>query len=90
MASALEALHEHDTKIVQELIESTVRSTLINLGIDPSNPIEAQKDAAFLRELRTGIQTSKRQIFALLVASLFAAIGAAVAFWFQAGGGPKP
>lgn len=29
-----------------------VHSTLISLGIDPSEPIEAQKDLATLRELR--------------------------------------
>lgn len=39
-------------KVSREVSIRAVDSTLISLGIDPKDPIEAQKDMAALREIR--------------------------------------
>lgn len=39
-------------KISREVSITAVRRTLVSLGIDPRDPIEAQKDMAALREVR--------------------------------------
>lgn len=55
-------------RIVSETVEQTVEQTLTKLGIDPDQPIEFQKDMAFVRSWRTSSDTAKRQ-------SILAAVG---------------
>lgn len=39
-------------KMAEEAAQAAVKQTLLTLGIDPEDPLEAQKDMATLRELR--------------------------------------
>lgn len=48
----LERIYAIVEKVSMDVSTRAVQSTLISLGIDPSNPIEAQKDMAALREIR--------------------------------------
>lgn len=56
-----------DEAAIRKIVEATVERTLISLGIDPKSPIEAQKDASFLRGLRLGVETGKRQMWITII-----------------------
>lgn len=38
--------------VVSEAADEAVRKALVSLGVDPTNPLETQRDMAALRELR--------------------------------------
>lgn len=46
---------------VRKIVAETVRETLTRFGIDADDPMEAQKDAAFVRRLRGSAETVQRQ-----------------------------
>lgn len=46
---------------VQHLVSEAVKQTLIQLGVDASNPIEMQRDFQHLREWRTAGEDLKRK-----------------------------
>lgn len=48
-------------QMAEDAADVAVRKTLISLGTDPANPIEAQKDMAALRELRLLIDDPETQ-----------------------------
>jgi len=52
---------------LQKLIAEAVRQTLVQMGADPSNPIEMQRDFQHLRQWRTaGEDLRAKGMFALL------------------------
>lgn len=53
---------------IRDIVEDTVRTTLMTLGVDANNPLEFQKDMAHVRNWRQSVETVKRQ-------SLMTAIG---------------
>lgn len=56
-----EQIHVMIERISQEISMKAIARTFITLGIDPQNPIEAQKDMAALRELRKLYENSNFQ-----------------------------
>ena len=46
---------------LQKLIAEAVRQTLLQMGADPSDPIEMQRDFQHLRQWRTAGENLKRQ-----------------------------
>lgn len=47
--------------MAQEAADEAVKRTLLTLGIDPDNPIQAQRDMATLRELRELVESEEFQ-----------------------------
>ncbi len=54
----MEAVTEHELK---KIVAEAVTETLLQLGIDASNPVEMQKDMAHLRSWRESVSTVKQQ-----------------------------
>jgi hypothetical protein len=52
----LEMTHAEIEAIAEEAAEKAVRKLLLTMGVDLSNPLETQKDMAYLRTWRTGTQ----------------------------------
>ena len=48
-------------EVAQEAAERAVAKALVSLGVDPSNPIETQKDMAALREWRELVSSEEFQ-----------------------------
>ena len=55
---------------VNEVVRTAVHETLVTLGLDVSDPIELQKDMAFVRDLRRGSDAVKTKGI-LVVVGLF-------------------
>nr|DAP56840.1 MAG TPA: hypothetical protein [Caudoviricetes sp.]DAU40488.1 MAG TPA: hypothetical protein [Caudoviricetes sp.] len=54
----MSALTEAD---INKIVENAVKETLTKIGIDPEQPLEYQKDMAFVRSWRASSETVKRQ-----------------------------
>lgn len=65
-------------KAVEDAVPHVVRQTLITMGLDPDNPLEAQKDAQFLRSTRNRCEQAGSKGVIVLVALVTAGIAAAV------------
>lgn len=64
---------------VEVIVEKTVNATLTKLGFDVTDPIEVQKDQAWVRGTR---QTVARGAWTMLVAFIGVIVpGSAVALW---------
>ncbi len=89
LATATEAVKraalEADREIVRELIRDIVAETLRGIGLDTKDQLEAQKDAAFIRELRLTVAQGKRHIYFVLIAAFVSALIAAVVFYVKGG-----
>ena len=48
---------------MEAVIEATVKKTLLELGLDTTNPIELQRDFAHLRTWRQSVEEVKRKGF---------------------------
>lgn len=46
---------------IRRIVSESVEQTLTRIGIDPDQPLEFQKDMAYLRGWRTSSETVKRQ-----------------------------
>lgn len=57
---------------IKKIVERTVEETLMRMGVDPKDPMEAQKDFQHLRSWRQSTEAIKRQ-------SILAAIGVVTA-----------
>lgn len=64
--------------VIKETVPLAVKETLIQLGIDASDPLECQKDFAYLRGAR---KVSKRVLAKALTALLGAGAGGSVIAW---------
>ena len=63
----LRALIKKDTK---EIIDRALHDHFISLGIDPKEPIERQKDFAFLRRQRKAIEAIERKALMTIVGTI--------------------
>jgi hypothetical protein len=66
-------------KAVEELVPIIVRQTFITMGLDPDDPMEAQKDAVFIRSTRTRCEQVNGKGLMLLVGIVGA--GALALMW---------
>lgn len=66
-----------DEETLRRVIRESMQDALKTLGIDTENPIEVQKDLAYLHTMRT--LTQKTGVKLLMTGVWFAAIGAFVA-----------
>jgi hypothetical protein len=64
---------------LENIIASTVKKTLLELGLDTTDPIEIQKDFAHLRGWREGTEEIKRKGFLTVVGVV--AVGSLGLFW---------
>lgn len=70
------SLTDHD----RDVIQATVRETLVQVGLDPSDPIESQADFRFLRQWRKGSESAAGKMLAtLLVLLVTGAVGVLIA-----------
>ena len=53
---------------MRTMIKTTVRETLVQLGVDATDPIEAQRDFQFLRDWRTTTESVRGK-------AIFTAVG---------------
>lgn len=69
------------------LVQSTVRETLRELGVDARQALEMQRDMSFLRDLRkardSGLTKAVVATVGMLVAAAFAAIAIGVRHWLN-------
>lgn len=63
---------------MRELMRETVHETLTGLGVDQSDPLETQRDLAWLRDLRRASASARAKAGATLIGLLVAALGGAV------------
>jgi len=70
---------EAATRAVEKTAPVVVESTLLSLGIDPKNPIEAQKDSAFVRQTRKRCETASNKAIVTMIGLLV--LGGAGAIW---------
>jgi hypothetical protein len=74
---------EHELK---KIVAEAVSETLLQLGIDASDPVEMQKDMAHLRAWRESVATVKQQSLITAVGILIA--GALGLMWLALRGSP--
>jgi hypothetical protein len=74
---------EHEVK---KIVAEAVSETLLQLGIDASDPVEMQKDMAHLRAWRESVNTVKQQGLVTAVGILVA--GALGLLWLAFKGSP--
>lgn len=74
---------EHELK---KIVAEAVSETLLQLGIDASDPVEMQKDMAHLRAWRESVQTVKQQ--GLIAAIGVITVGALGLIWLGLKGSP--
>ena len=70
---------EAATRAVEKTAPIVVKSTLVSLGIDPDNPIEAQKDSAFVRQTRKRCETASNKAIITMIGLLV--LGGLGALW---------
>jgi hypothetical protein len=71
---------------IRAIVKASVEETLLALGIDTDEPLEAQKDFQHLRAWRTSSETVKRQGFVTAVGILVTGIFGLI--WLAIRGGP--
>lgn len=74
---------EHELK---KIVAEAVSETLLQLGIDASDPVEMQKDMAHLRAWRESVNTVKQQGLVTAIGILVA--GALGLIWLALRGSP--
>jgi len=74
--------HELDS-IVEDAVERGVKKTLLLLGVDTSNPIEVQKDFAYIRNVRIGSSSTRVAVMGGFIASGVAGLGTLLYFGIQ-------
>lgn len=62
---------------VRALVKSTVRETLTALGVDEDDPLEVQRDLAWLRDVRKASAGARAKAGAALLALLVSAVAGA-------------
>ncbi len=68
---------------VRKITPVAVESTLLRLGMDPKQPIELQKDFAWLRNMREQAENSKKVVIKSAFSYLTTAGIAAIIAWFM-------
>jgi hypothetical protein len=64
---------------VRALVREAVRETLTSIGVDQSDPLEVQRDLAWLRDVRQASRSARGKALAALIGLLVTA--AAGALW---------
>lgn len=64
---------------IRSIVKTTVRETLLAMGVDIEDPLEAQKDFQHLRAWRQSVETVKRQ--GLMTAAGVVALGIIGLIW---------
>lgn len=64
--------------VAEAAAEKAVAKTFMAFGLDPSDPLAAQRDFAFLRDARLGAGLVRRYTVRALVSLVVTAIGTAV------------
>lgn len=69
------AMSEEETKrivemTVRETVPHVVKETLTSYGIDANNPIEVQKDNAFLHKIRTRLESTSTKVWGMIILCL--------------------
>lgn len=63
-------------QMISDGVEHGIETALTNMGIDAKKPLEAQKDFAFLREMRTGTKAlTGKVLLGLIMAAAIALAG---------------
>lgn len=62
---------------VRALVKSTVKETLVTLGVDEDDPLEVQRDLAWVRDVRKASASARAKAGAALLGLLVTAIGGA-------------
>ena len=85
----LEVVKEHVQPVVltreelRQVVKESVHETLTTIGVDPSNPIEMQKDFQHLREWRESMKTIKNRSMLTIVGVVTTGIIAALWIGFK-------
>lgn len=66
-------------RAAHKVVKVAVYETLVGLGIDPAHPMDAQKDAQFLRSTRQRCEQAGSKAAMLMVALIIG--GAAATLW---------
>lgn len=78
---------------IEEIVEATVRRTLLTMGLDTTDVLAAQKDFAYMRALREGSKASRLAILSAFIGAGCTALGTMLWLGFKAlfsqSGGPQ-
>lgn len=66
-------------RAARKVVKIAVQETLISIGFDPSHPMEAQKDAQFLRSTRQRCEQAGSKAAMLMIALIVG--GVITTFW---------
>lgn len=59
---------------IQEIVRETVRECLTSLGVDQNDPLETQRDLAWLRDLRKASASARAKAGTALLGVLVSAV----------------
>lgn len=76
--------HRPATSNVQDVVRTAVHETLTSLGMDVADPLELQRDLAFVRDLRRASDTVKTRGILILVGLVVSALAGAAWLGFKA------
>ncbi|AAT69463.1 gp04 [Alphaproteobacteria phage PhiJL001] len=68
---------------LKEIMEEAVNEALIKIGVDPSDPIEVQKDMQHLRDWRQSVESVQKRGLMVIVSTLTAGLLAALWIGFK-------
>ena len=74
----LEASRAPTTVAVADAVRLAVQETLVTMGMDATDPLQLQKDMAFIRELRETSEKVKSRGLLVLMGILVTALASAV------------
>ena len=85
---------EEVREVAHEAAEHAVQEVFLRYGIDAGNPLETQKDFAYLRQQRSAAEAVgpviKRTVIGLAVTGLLALLVIGFQNWLGGGGPPSP
>lgn len=64
--------------VASEAAHAAVHETLIAMGIDPDNPMDAQRDMVWLRATRERCESTAGRAFAAIIVLILGSIGTAI------------
>lgn len=67
---SVEELIEAFQKEIPKIVADSVKQTLLQLGLDATNPIETQADMKYLRDWRTSVESLRSKSFWAVVSTL--------------------
>ncbi len=83
LRALIQEVVEAQSASVEDVVRSSVRETLITMGMDASNPLKLQENMAFLRDLQAAHEAVKSKGILVIVGMLVTSVAAAAWLGFK-------